>query len=945
MRKLLILTLLCVLCALGTSWAQTYNPNVHTGINRPLGAYGIPVDGRSYYYDAPNYTWRPFSSTTEVLSYLPKVARGGNPMIFIRNGDSTTIWTFLNGTDDSDLVKIYPSPGVTDLSDVMKYVDTASLSHRIDTRLPISDTTAMLAPYLRGEKDSAALNHTITVNGVTKKLQENPNFVVSGGGGGSGTDTTTQVTSPLTIQRSGDTLTIGADTTTALATKRDLGGKVDTAAGKGLSTNDYNDAAVSKLSSIQSGAEVNVQPDLAQSGSTADDFVKNKNNNYLVNGKGYITSTQAADQISDSLANHPGGGTDTTHGVQAPLTITRSGNKVTYGADTTTAVTGLATKGDIPKNNNALTNGAGYLTHSTVAPQIGDSMDSRLDGSVIVDTTLSALPRKDIGSTWGLKVTGGDSSTVGNQNVNIIPDTTTGHLATQHYADSVSQTSTGATNLGIGTRTATTVSITSSTGSSATFPAATTSQAGAMTATDKVKLNGIATGAEQNVQSDWNQTNTTADDYIKNKPTLGTDSSVTGEYPIQVDIDGVHRVVKVADDAYVVIEPDSSNTVALPNTNLGNSDLSLTDLARWVNVNGGAIYVIDSLGITNPNSNYILKISQDGLDIHYGSLKALTQLGSTGDSIAVKHNGELRALPASTYSTPAQVVDSIESNVPSLDAVLNVGHTSSNGINVGDVQTFGSFTNTNPINATLQASSGGSYFPLAVIGGGAGNDGAPESRYLYIDKIGFHWRGTDGTDLMALDSTGILSFLKYKNNSGEDSILTVDEDGNVKLKYFSGANLATQNLTQSSSIDRKYNLNGGSLTFKQDNDSIIIAPNGNLVSSKLIQANGIVNVTGNDFISYGEANLLGGVVLKLVQGITEDYTVTSTDVVLVTSQTSGITITMPSSSVLGRVLTIRNAGTGDLTLTNIHSGDATTITAGSTGKYIYVSGSEWYAIN
>lgn len=39
------------------------------------------------------------------------------------------------------------------------------------------------------------------------------------------------------------------------------------------------------------------------------------------------------------------------------------------------------------------------------------------------------------------------------------------------------------------------------------------------TTTLKNKLNGIAAGAEVNVQSDWTQTSTTADDYIKNKPT------------------------------------------------------------------------------------------------------------------------------------------------------------------------------------------------------------------------------------------------------------------------------------------------------------------------------------------------------------------------------------------------------------------------------------------
>lgn len=47
---------------------------------------------------------------------------------------------------------------------------------------------------------------------------------------------------------------------------------------------------------------------------------------------------------------------------------------------------------------------------------------------------------------------------------------------------------------------------------------ATTSSNGLMSSTDKSKLNEIASGAQVNVQSDWNQTTITADDYIKNKP-------------------------------------------------------------------------------------------------------------------------------------------------------------------------------------------------------------------------------------------------------------------------------------------------------------------------------------------------------------------------------------------------------------------------------------------
>ena len=42
------------------------------------------------------------------------------------------------------------------------------------------------------------------------------------------------------------------------------------------------------------------------------------------------------------------------------------------------------------------------------------------------------------------------------------------------------------------------------------------------TTAEKNKLAGIASGAEVNVQSDWNETNTSSDAYIKNKPTIPT---------------------------------------------------------------------------------------------------------------------------------------------------------------------------------------------------------------------------------------------------------------------------------------------------------------------------------------------------------------------------------------------------------------------------------------
>lgn len=52
----------------------------------------------------------------------------------------------------------------------------------------------------------------------------------------------------------------------------------------------------------------------------------------------------------------------------------------------------------------------------------------------------------------------------------------------------------------------------------------------------KNKLTGIATGAEVNVQSDWTQATNTADDYIKNKPTIPTALADLSE-------DSTHRIV------------------------------------------------------------------------------------------------------------------------------------------------------------------------------------------------------------------------------------------------------------------------------------------------------------------------------------------------------------------------------------------------------------------
>lgn len=56
----------------------------------------------------------------------------------------------------------------------------------------------------------------------------------------------------------------------------------------------------------------------------------------------------------------------------------------------------------------------------------------------------------------------------------------------------------------------------------------TTSKAGLMSSSDKEKLDGIASGAQVNVQADWEQNDSTADDYVKNRTHSYAKDSVPG---------------------------------------------------------------------------------------------------------------------------------------------------------------------------------------------------------------------------------------------------------------------------------------------------------------------------------------------------------------------------------------------------------------------------------
>ena len=88
-----------------------------------------------------------------------------------------------------------------------------------------------------------------------------------------------------------------------------------------------------------------------------------------------------------------------------------------------------------------------------------------------------------------------------------------------------------------------------------TYTEASSSKSGLMSSSDKTKLDSIESGAKDNVQSDWDQTNSSRDDYIKNKPNSLSDftddlgSSPTHTHPqyLTVELDPVFSASAASD--------------------------------------------------------------------------------------------------------------------------------------------------------------------------------------------------------------------------------------------------------------------------------------------------------------------------------------------------------------------------------------------------------------
>ena len=128
------------------------------------------------------------------------------------------------------------------------------------------------------------------------------------------------------------------------------------------------------------------------------------------------------------------------------------------------------------------------------------------------------------------------------------------------------------------------------------------------------KLDGIAEGAEVNVQSDWNETTTTSDAYIKNKPTLAT-VATSGNYNDLTNrptIPSVDEFIK-----NISLDTSTETLYIVGSTSKTGSTTSLNTSSTDVYISGGEVYAA---------SDERLKVFGDNIEVDFNELSEIPKV-------------------------------------------------------------------------------------------------------------------------------------------------------------------------------------------------------------------------------------------------------------------------------------------------------------------------------
>jgi hypothetical protein len=333
------------------------------------------------------------------------------------------------------------------------------------------------------------------------------NLELIAGGSGSGTDTINfvgagvntvswdEANQRITITGAGTNIAEGTRTTTTVPITSSTGTGATLSAATTSLAGVMSSADKTKLDGIATGATANtgtvtsVGGTGTVSGLTLSGTVTTSGN-LTLGGTLSVLPSNFASQTANTFLAAPNGtsGTPTFRTLVAADVPTLNQNTTGSAATLTTGRT-IGMTGDVTWTS-ASFNGSANVTGTSTLANSGVTAGTYTAASVTVDAKG--------------RVTSASSNTIPTVNNATLTLNTSG-IATGSQTWTANQGTAATftvnvpgTNIAEGTRTTTTVPITSSTGSSASLSAATTSLAGVMSSADKTKLDGIATGATAN---------------------------------------------------------------------------------------------------------------------------------------------------------------------------------------------------------------------------------------------------------------------------------------------------------------------------------------------------------------------------------------------------------------------------------------------------------------
>lgn len=418
---------------------------------------------------------------------------------------------------------------------------------------------------------------TITItdkNGTTTQTISDGDDGQNGSDGRDGQDGNDGISPTATVAKSGDTATI--------------------------TITDKNGTTTAQ---IKDGSDATVTVDSALS-STSENPVQNKVINSALGSK--ANSSDIPTKTSD-LQNDSGYITDA--GVTS---FNGSTGAVTYTAPVTSVngSTGAVTV-TVPTKTSDLTNDSGFLTSYTET----DPIYSASPAAGITDADISSWNAKSDFSGDYDDLT--NKPTIGNATLTIQKNGTNVQTFTANA------TSNKTANITVPTKTS---DLTND--SDFVEDASYVHTDNNYTTAEKNKLAGIAAGAEVNVQANWTQTTTTADDYIKNKPTLAT-VATSGSYN---DLSNKPTIPTV-NNATLTIQKNGTTVKTFTANASSNVTANITVPTQTSELTNNSGFLTSSTGVTSVNgahgavtgvqttSNLVTSVSSSSTNSQYPSAK------------------------------------------------------------------------------------------------------------------------------------------------------------------------------------------------------------------------------------------------------------------------------------------------------------------------------------